>query len=455
MKFGGTSVADATRILNVAAIVEQARERQPAVVVSALGGVTDLLCAAIRHATGNDLDALDPLVADIERRHRWAVAGSIDDAGARHVLSLEMDRRFEDLRRRLRSIRILGEGTPRALDALLAFGEDLSARIMTAALRGRGVPARFVDPRQWLVTDALFGRATPDAAATRRAVAARVRPAIEAGEVPITGGFVGADPGGATTTLGRGGSDTSATSLGLALDADEIQIWTDVDGMMTADPRCVEEAERLQTVTFAEAAELAHYGAKVLHPASVAPAVERQIPVRVRNSLRPELPGTEVVGERKGVGGRPVASIASLVPVRIVRAVNRRLKYEAGFVPAVLETLETLDRSAALVVCSEVGVAAVLAGEPAPDALIEGLAERGYPSDVEWSEPRALIGVVGSGLADRQARREILEAIATVGPELVATGPSDASVALLLDPERMRDAVRALHTRFFATGRVR
>ena len=295
MKFGGTSVADAERILAITEIVRARLPRAPVVVVSALAGVTDLLVRAVRAARASDLEGLEPLLADLERRHRWALAGSVEDPGERHDLSLEIDGRFEDLRRKLRSIRILGEGTPRAVDGVLANGELLSARIVAAAFRARGLPARFVDPREVVVTDARFGEAHPELQAIVSRCRDRVAPLVRAGEIPVLGGYVGATPEGDTTTLGRGGSDTSAAVLGAALDVEEIQIWTDVDGMMSADPRLVPRARTIPRLSFAEAAELAFYGAKVLHPDSIAAAVERQIPVRVLNSHRPDAAGSVVL----------------------------------------------------------------------------------------------------------------------------------------------------------------
>ena len=217
MKFGGTSVADADRIRGIAEIVRARLERQPVVVVSALGGVTDLLVRAIEAACGDDLEGLEPLLADLERRHRWALAGCVDEARGHHHLSLEVDGLFEDLRQKLRSIRILGEGTPRAGDAILAIGETLSARIVEAALRGSDVKAVAVDPREVMVTDDGFGEAEPDLERTAERATSRLAPMLDSGEVPVLGGFVGATIDGTTTTLGRGGSDTSAVAVAAAI----------------------------------------------------------------------------------------------------------------------------------------------------------------------------------------------------------------------------------------------
>ena len=295
MKFGGTSVGDARRMAAVCEIIRSRLDKRPVVVVSALAGVTDLLVRAVAAVGVGDREALEPILSDLERRHRWALAGTVDDPRSRHDLSLDVDALFEDLKQLLRSVRVLGEGTPRSTDAILAFGETLSARILVGALRDRGVTARWLDPRDVMITDGRHGAAAPDMVAVEKRCRERIFPVLEAGEVPVIGGFVGASVDGVTTTLGRGGSDTTASVLGSAMAAREIQIWTDVDGLMSADPKLVPTARTLEQVTFAEAAELAFYGARVLHPASIAPAVERQIPVRVLNSFRPEGQGTRIL----------------------------------------------------------------------------------------------------------------------------------------------------------------
>ena len=429
MKFGGTSVADTDRIRACAAIVRDRKERDPVVVVSALGGVTDLLERAIGLAQSDDLKALDPILADLERRHRWALNGSVEDAGARHQLNLELDRTFEHLRMRLRSMRILGEGTPRTIDAILACGETLSSQIIAAAFRDCGVAACCVESQQVLRTDARFGQAEPDLDRTREDGAAPLRQALQRGETPIVGGFVGAEPNGETTTLGRGGSDTTAAVLGLVLEAEEIQIWTDVDGIMTADPRVVADAVPVSQLTFGEAAELALFGAKVLHPSSVAPAVVRQIPVRVLNSMRAEREGTLIVGARDELDGWPIASIASLRDLVRVTVLRRGMRAASGLTADIEAALAAQGMAPVLSLCSEVSVTAAVRGPVDAPALERALAQAGEALEVEIAEERALIGIVGAGIADAAVRRRALEALAGQAPELVSVGASRTSIA--------------------------
>jgi aspartate kinase len=449
MKFGGTSVADADRILGVVEIVRRHLDSRPVVVVSALAGVTDLLVRAVEAAGRGDRDAVDQVLADVERRHRWALAGSVEDPGRRHDLSLDMDALFEDLRQLLRSVRILGEGTPRSSDALLSFGETLSARLVVSALLDRGLLARWVDPREVMVTDENHGAAEPDLDEVARRCEREIVPHLLAGAVPVIGGFVGATRSGRTTTLGRGGSDTSAAVLGSAMGAAEIQIWTDVDGLMTADPKLVPAARTLSRVSFAEAAELAYYGAKVLHPASIAPAVRRAIPVRVLNARAPDGAGTRILEAGDPVA-LPIVSVASRGDVRSVRVVSRRMRLDPGFLPVVLAEFDRAGLVPDLVVSSEVAVSVVVpAGARLDDVrrALHGVA------DVEDAEGRALVCVVGSGLAGKGGvRRRALAALAEIEPEIVSLGGSGTSVTAVVPEERLGDAVRALHRRFFEDG---
>jgi len=446
MKFGGTSVADAERIRGIAEIVRDRLDRRPLVVVSALGGVTDLLERAIVSACADDLEALEPVLANLERRHRWALAGCVEESRRHHHLSLEVDGVFEELRQKLRSVRVLRERTPRAADAILALGETLSAMIVETAFREMGIDAIGIDPREVLITDDRFGEAEPDLERTAERARKRVGDVLAEGAVPILGGFVGATPDGTTTTLGRGGSDTSAAVLGSILEAEEIQIWTDVDGLMSANPRLVPQARPIATVSFAEAAELAFYGAEVLHPDCLAPAVRRGIPVRVANSMRPENPGTVIVDGTEPAGDGAVVSVASRGGVTSLRVVNRRMRADPGFAAGVLGSLRSRDLSPDLVVASEIGVHLAIRDDPGCRSLQVELERYGR---VEVRGDRAIVCVVGSGLSDGVARREAMEAVAEWEPELFALGSSGASLAAVVPAGRLSETVRGLHHRFF------
>jgi aspartate kinase len=444
MKFGGSSVADARRILAVRSIVSDRRERRPVVIVSALAGVTDLLLEAIGAARSGERDLLDRLLSDIERRHRWALTGAVQEPKRLHHLSLEIDSMFEDLRQRIRSIRILREGTPRATDAVLAFGEMLSASIISAAFRDAGLPSRLVDPREVIATDESFGEAEPELDAVRENARLKLLPAVEAGEIPVLGGYVGATGQGDTTTLGRGGSDTSAAVLGAAMDAEEIQIWSDVDGLMSADPALVPGARTLPRISFAEAAELAFYGARVLHPDAIAPAVKRRIPVRVLNSLQPEAAGTLIMDEESEAGA--LASVASRSDVCLARVTNRRMRGDAGFLPRVVRAFEQAGIEFDLMVASEVAVCFAMRQSAALATVRSALGES---IKIEVERERAIIYIVGSRLGrDSSFRTLVLSALAEFEPDMVGLGASSNSLAAVVPRASLEPAVRGLHRRF-------
>jgi aspartate kinase len=323
----------------------------------------------------------------------------------------------------------------------------LSSTIVAAAFAEYGLPAEWVDPRRVMVTDDRFGDAEPDG----DAVAARARewlwPLLRDDRIPVVGGFVGATPEGETTTLGRGGSDTSAAVFGAAMDAEEIQLWTDVDGLMSADPGLVPEARPIDRLTFVEATELAFYGARVLHPNCLAPAVSRGIPVRVLNSMAPARRGTVIVDRVDEESEAPVVSVASRAGVRSLSVVNRRkMRADAGFAAGVLDVLRDRGLPPDLVVASELGIHLVVDRRAEePEALVSALGRFG---DVRLHDGRAVICVVGSRLAAPVERGRALAALAEWQPELLALGSTGASLAAVVPEERLAPAVRGLHRRY-------
>ena len=295
MKFGGTSVADAAAIERTAQIVKARLPRRPMVVVSAMARVTDALLAAGKAAgEGHAAQALE-LAQSLRQRHH-ATAKELVSVAQYAVLGPEIDREFNVLDDLLKGIAAVGELSPRSSDYLVSYGERLNSKIVVEAYQARGIPAVLVDARQVLITDAQHGKATPQPDQIEHRAKNLVRPLLDAAQLPVMGGFIGATEQGVQTTIGRGGSDYSAALLGSGLDAEAIEIWTDVDGMMTTDPRICPEARRIRVISFEEAAELAYFGAKVLHPATVLPAVQKNIPVLVLNSLNPGNQGTLIVG---------------------------------------------------------------------------------------------------------------------------------------------------------------
>ncbi len=313
MKFGGTSVGSADCVGEVAGLIARVHGEQPelAVVVSAMAGVTNALFDAARAAAGGDEARAGELLGGIRQRHQEAGAALLRTPAEREAVGRAIAGHLEEVERFCRSMATLGEATVRALDLVAGAGERLSSTLLAAVLRERGVPAEAVFATEMIVTDARFGAAEPDLELSRPRVRERLLPLVARGVVPVVTGYIAATAEGVPTTLGRGGSDFSAAILGACLDAEAVWIWSDVDGILTADPNIVPEARTLGELSYADAATLAAFGAEVLHPKTVAPLVERGIPLRLLNTFRPEHPGTQIVRHPAGEGPRPPAIIST------------------------------------------------------------------------------------------------------------------------------------------------
>src|SRR6185437_7334647 len=358
MKFGGTSVEDATAILRTASIVESrvAKGLLPVVVVSAMAKVTDqlLACAAAALAGRGDREAALEIVARLRARH-LQVAGDLVKNGDRlDALQLDINRAFDGLEELVRGIAVVGELTARTSDLIVSFGERLSSVMVTAAFAERGLNSAHVDAREVILTDDHYGKAAPDETAIERALREKVLPLISAGRVPVMGGFVGSCNG-ITTTLGRGGSDYTAALVGGGLHGGAIEIWTDVDGIMTTDPRICPDALRVRTISFEEAAELAYFGAKVLHPATILPAVQKNIPVFVLNSRNAANEGTRITATPPPCAS-PFKSIAAKKKLTIIDIVASRMLLAHGFLKMVFDIFDKHKCAIDMVSTSEVSI---------------------------------------------------------------------------------------------------
>ena len=321
MKFGGTSVGDASCISKVASIIRAASaESDIVVVVSAMSGVTNKLIEAALESEAGNCAAVDAIFTDLRYRHEIAVDALINSDAERKQIKERMQRHFEEGERLCKGTMLLGELTPRTRDAISSLGERLSAPLLAAVLMEIGVSSESIEATKLIVTDSYYGSAEPWMDLTREACGARLDPFLQQGIVPVVTGFIGANEEGVLTTLGRGGSDYSATILGAALDADEVIIWTDVDGLLTCDPRLVPSASTISEISYREAAELAYFGAKVLHPKTLRPVMQRGIPLRIRNTFEPENPGTKITptgpaGSADGVTAITAIGDAALITV--------------------------------------------------------------------------------------------------------------------------------------------
>jgi aspartate kinase len=455
MKFGGTSVGSAERMAVAARLSAEQRSRRPVViVVSAMSKITDLLLETIKRAEAGDQAGIDSDIVRLRQRHRETCAELLPEDRRAAVLT-QIDAIVADFERIANGICLLGEAPPRSVDEAVAAGERLSALLVAARLEVCGTPAVPVNAGEVIVTDAVFGNATPLLDATRVKARDRLLPLLEGGVLPVVTGFNGATADGRPTTLGRGGSDFSASILAGALDASELWIWTDVDGIMTADPRLVPDCAVLEEVTYREAAELAYNGAKVLHPRTLAPLVDRRIPVWSKNSFAPEKPGTKIVPQLEvSIGARAVTSMANvaLVSIEPASAVLNGTQVMGRALDALgRANIEVLMLSSS---SYQQSFCVLVRGQELPmalEALRSALAlefEHGYLRPLDVDENVGLLAVVGegmrgtSGLAGRiftAISREEVNIIA------IAQGSSELTISIVVRRDGLEKAVRAVH----------
>jgi aspartate kinase len=446
MKFGGTSVADPEAINRLIGIVRQQKSngRAPVVVVSALAGVTDQLMAVARMAEEGEGDRAAAALKALLERH-VAVATAVTSTSRPAVVG-HVNTEMNELMGLVHALAVLREVSPRSLDAVLAVGEIVSSRIVAAALADHGVPSAWVDARTVLATDAEHTGAVPNMIDTCERARERVAPAGAAGSVAVLGGFIGATSNGVTTTLGRGGSDYSAAIFGACLDCDEIQIWTDVDGMLTADPRIVPQPRVVPQLTFTEASELAYFGAKVLHPSTILPAVAKNIPVRILNSRRPENSGTRITAEAASAAGT-LAAIACKRDVSVVDITSTRMLMAHGFLRRLFEVFERFKTSVDVVTTSEVSVSVTVDDTRRLEAILDNL--RNF-SEASCEREMAIICAVGENLrADPTLFSRAVTALDRVPLRLVSQAASRRNITFVLRDADVPHAMMRLHETFF------
>lgn len=443
-KFGGTSVADAPAIERLAGIVRGRRDRQPVVVVSALAGVTDALLALAARMGHDPIESLQATLDALVERHAEIAAALRLLPGPMQSIHAER----EDLLALLRSA--AGRTvTPVEQDRIAGYGELWSSSLVAGALVEAGVPTTWVDIRQVLRTDDRFTRATPDIGALASSAPAAFGPLLARGQVPVTQGFLGRAPDGRPTTLGRGGSDFSATLLGAALGAECVEIWTDVDGLLTADPRIVSNARTLAVASFDEAAELATFGAKVLHPATQQPLVERGIPIVILNSSAPDRPGTTITrSARLDVLGRgPIRSISMKQGITVINVRAPRMLGAYGFLRKLFEVFERHEVVVDVLASSEVSVSLTVEDDTRLPEVCRDLERLG---EVTLTGGRAIVAVVGVGLGTTSGiAARIFGAIEDVNVEVISQGASAINVTFVVEEEAAPGVVRRLHHEFF------
>jgi aspartate kinase len=448
-KFGGTSVADPDAVCRLIEIVRTARTRDgrgPVVVVSALSGVTDALLLIAAEAGAARVEQALSQVDRLRGRHvamvRALVRGEQTDA-----LASLIEAEFNQLADVVKALGILREVSPGTLDVIAAMGELLSSRIVAGALVEAGLPAEWVDARLAIVTSSDYTRALPLMRETTAALRAVVSPLVDARRVPVLGGFVGATTEGHTTTLGRGGSDYSGAIVGVGVGADEIQIWTDVDGMLTADPRIIPQPRLVPRLSFAEAAELAYFGAKVLHPSTIHPAVERNIPVRILNSRKPDGTGTLITAEAAS-GTNPLTAMAAKRDITVVDITSDRMLMAYGFLRRVFEVFERFRTAVDVVTTSEVSVSVTVDDRRHLDAIVEELSHFG---EVAVEPEMALLCAVGDRLrAEPAIAARVVGVLEEVPLRMISQAASRRNITVIMRQADLPHAMHRLHEEFFA-----
>jgi len=446
MKFGGTSVQDSAAINAAASIVKGQLPRKPVVVVSAMAKVTDQLLAMARAAGSGDRKTALDLSRGLRERH-YNTAGELLHTAIFSKCHSELEESFEALDELLRGIAAVGELTPRTTDHVAAFGELLSSKICAAAFSACGLDATLVDSRQCMVTDNAHMRAAPLMEETHARLRTKVLPLVEAGRIPVMGGFIGATKAGVTTTIGRGGSDYSAAIIGAGLDAQAIEIWTDVDGMMTTDPNLCPEARRIKVISFDEAAELAYFGAKVLHPATVLPAVQKNIPVFILNSRNPDCEGTRITA-RAPHCRNSFKAIAAKKRITIIDVAAPRMLLVHGFLRAIFEAFDRHRVPVDVVSTSEVSVSLTVDSNESIPALAADLAKL---ADVKYEGRKAIVCLVGENLRETPGMAaRVFSELTDVKIRMISQGASEINLTFVIEEDQVPRVIRRLHNVFFS-----
>lgn len=445
-KFGGTSVADAAAVGRLIEIVGRRISERPLVVVSALAGVTDALLNLARQAETEDSSSLDQAVASLVDRHeQMARALPGGDAALDFIFA-----DAEQLRGELAGMEDRA-ATPAQLDSVAARGELWSSRLVADALVGSGMDAMWVDVRPLMITDTRHTRATPYMQVVNQRARDCLKPLCESGKIPVTQGFIGSTATGVPTTLGRGGSDFTAALLGAALGVSRVEIWTDVDGLMTADPRIVSSARTLARASYEEAAELATFGAKILHPATALPLVRAGIPIMILNSTRPDRPGTMIEPEAvlEQVGDSPIRSISWKQGITVINIRAPRMLGTYGFLRALFEIFERHETVVDVLASGEVSVSLTIEDRSRLPSLLRDLGNLG---EVWVEEKRAIIAIVGIGLRNTPGlAARVFNAVWPANVEVISQGASSINMTFVVREEDGPDVVRRLHREFFGS----
>lgn len=454
MKFGGTSVEDAASIERVAEIIRARLSLKPVVVVSAMGKTTRKLLQSVESSAAGDTRTTLAIIAELKTRHLSEARQLVKNDSGRQAFQL-IEQHFDELKKLLEGLAILGEVTPRALDKILSYGELLSSAIVADALFVRGVPSRLLDARALIKTDDRYGAASPIFEITNRNIREAVVNASNRDEVPVIQGFIGSTRENATTTLGFEGSDYTAAIIGAAVGADDIQIWKDVSGLMTADPALFAEARTVKLCTFAEAAELTYFGAKVLHPKAIHPAAQKNIPVHIYNSKLPSATGTEITATAPACQNL-IKSIAYKRPVAVINVTadmggGHRVISSEEFLRLTLDTLARRRIVPLLTAVSASNIAIAVDSDAVGDGVGRDTVEDLSKFSTATIEPgQAIISFVGEELRKNSAfMARVFAAIAETEAGMIMRGSSPIAMSLVVAERDVEEVIARLHKVFF------
>jgi bifunctional aspartokinase / homoserine dehydrogenase 1 len=458
MKFGGTSVGSPEAVSLTAQIIQRQYALSPRLVVvtSALSGVTDVLLASANAAARGDTDTYNTSVQTIRNKHETIVKTLIHDRARQEEVRSEITLLILDFANLCQAISVLGEATPRALDAVASLGERMAVRLLAAVVDANGTSSQYVEATRLVITDDQYQSAHPDMAATQAATRSVLNPMLDAGIVPVVTGFIGASHSGITTTLGRGGSDYTGALIGAALPADEVWIWTDVDGVMTADPRLIPDATTIEELTYREVSELAYAGAKVLHPKTIRPVIEAGIGLRVLNTFNPDHPGTRLVAEKQISNGKVVKSVTTIRGLKLVTLEGRGMLGVPGVAARTFGAIAATGTSISLISqASSEQTICFAVPSPATDTAIAAVQKEffheieGKDIDRVWATSEVVIvTVVGEGMRSTPGiAGSVFSALGNknINVVAIAQGSSEVSISFVIRVEDARAAVQALH----------
>lgn len=445
MKFGGTSVANCEAITRTISIVGDRLAQKPVVVVSALSKVTDLLYRITDCAGARDREAADGYIDDLAARHTELAKELLKDSGSCDEACAKVEEICRELRDFVGAVCSLGELTDRSRARIISRGEWLSSTIICYAMNARGIVTRFVDARRMIVTSDCYMKGEPDMAAIAARVPEIVAEAYSGADAVITQGFISATAKGETTVLGRGGSDYSASLIGMALDAERIEIWTDVDGVRTADPRIVPDTKSISRISFEEAAEMAHFGAKVLHPMTIEPAVMKNIPVYVLNSMNPAGEGTAILQSDRIEDG--VKSVSYKENILLLNIFSTKMINVSGFLQKVFAIFSQYKVSVDLISTSEANISLTMDGNQDIDEVVKALSEF---AEVDVDRDKAQISVIGKNIVNlRGLLKQTMASLKDCNVYMISQGASFVNISFVVDRSSMKDAVREVHKYLF------